>query len=252
MLFLYVNVSANIDLDGASNFDTQIKSNGISVGNATFVGNIHSATQTPTPKSSSTHSEHSKKILNKQKPLEQQEEKQTGAQHQTSDDEEYYYTHVPSRNGRNAAEVLGRLKSACTGGVQLGSSAPVKYGSNDDARNLEYHSLDPEALEPAHTYHAMQSSAPDSPQPAYSEPGVCGHRKPVLANGQRPSPPTKVPPRAHARKNKRPAHVPVRSVPSADGEYVDPNNRKSHLYQGLTPEKQEYLALYMTPDSSPH
>ena len=251
---LQIGLSANIELDPARNADTQIKSNGLSVGNATFVDNIRSDTQTPTTKSSSTHLEHSKQILNKQKPLQQQEEKQTGAQYQNSDNEEYYYTHVPSRNGRNAAEVLGRLKGACTG-VQLGSSAPVKSGSDDDdAGNLEYHSLDPEGLEPAHTYHAMQLSALDGPQPAYSEPGVrAGHRKPVLvANGHRPSPPMKIPPRAHARKNKRPAHVPVRSVPSVDGEYVHSNNQKSQLYQGLTPERQEYLALYMTPDSSPH
>lgn len=251
---LFLGLSAK--LNAACKFDTQIKSNGLSSsGITTFVGDVCSATQTPTPKSSSIHLELSKHTLNKQQDLQQQqEEKQTGAQDQNSDNEEYYYTHVPSRNGTSVAEVVGRLKGACTE-ARLGSSAPVKFDTDaiNDAGNLEYRSLDPEAMEPAHTYHAMQSSAPDGPQPAYSEPaGVCAHRKPVLANGHRPTPPMKIPPRARARKNKQLAHVPARSVPSADGEYVDPNNQNSHLYQGLTPERQEYLALYATPDSSPH
>ena len=253
---LLVCLSADIELDDNIDSDAQIKSNGLP-GNATAVSvNICNTSQTPTSKSSSAHVDLSKQLLNKQLLQQRDDDKEQAGpkdNDQDSDNEEYYYTHVPSRNDRNAAEVVGRLKGACTG-VQPGlSAAPAETGhDSDDAACLEYRSLDPEAMDPTHMYHEMRSNSADGPQPTYSEPGVHGHRK---LNGHRPTPPMKAPPRPprpRGGESKLTSHVPLTSVPSVDGEYVDPNNRNSHLYQGLTPERQEYLALYMTPDSSPH
>ena len=191
------------------------------------------------------------------------------------------YTEVPSKQDRKAAKVIGMLRGACNA-TRHGSpsqSSTTEVGSIDGtahAGNFEYRSLDPDAMEPPHTYHAMRSSsasnnttsvARDGPQPMYSEPGgIHGHQKVIPAKKQRPPPPLKIPPRRvggnHSKPIPVPPHKPVQSVPSMDGEYVDPNECNSpnsspnlqNMYQGLTPNKLEYLALYATPvaDSTPH
>ena len=202
-----------------------------------------------------------KKMLNKQQ-LQQKEEQNKNSQQQlgaskdlnSDDDEDYYYTDVLSRNDRKVGDVVGRLRSACTGSTSTETVSDCNSGGN-----LGYRSLDPEGMEPTHTYHAtcMQSNAAcDGPQPAYSEPDIKSNRNKILANGQRPrpSPPTKIPPRLRSGNRKEPLHVQQTSCRSSvDGEYVEPNSSdlNPHMYQGLTPIKQEYLALYMTPDSSP-
>lgn len=266
-----LQLSANVEVGTAIKSDTQVKSNG-TTGNGTAVTNTRSGKQTPTPsdsvgKGSSAETALSKQLKNKQNFSQQQFHQQQLNQQQgefkqcedaegedpDSDDEDYFYTDVPAKKDREAVEVVGRLRGACTGSNSTCTETDPNCNDNGD---LKYCSLDPEAMDPPHTYHAMQSKVTDGPQHTYSEPGAhLGRSRPnILANRHRPSPPVKVPPRLKRGNVKQPptAHVPSRS--SVDGEYIDPkiNDRNSHLYQGLTPDKQEYLALYMTPDSSVH
>ena len=184
------------------------------------------------------------------------------------------YIKVPSKQDRKAAKVIGMLRGACNAGHGSPHST-AEIGSNGTAHagNFEYRSLDPDAMEPPHTYHVMRSTATntttaasDGPQPMYSEPGgIHGHQKAIPTKKQRPPPPLKIPPRRAGGNHSKPVpvpHKPIQSVPSVDGEYVDPNDCNSlnnslnsqnmALYQGLTPNKLEYLALYATPDSTPH
>lgn len=202
------------------------------------------------------------------KQLQQHNNSQSGDEDQKSesDKEEEDYIEVPSMKDRKAAKVIGMLRGACN----AEHSPTAERGSNGaavNAGNFEYRSLDPDAMEPPHTYLAMQSAntttASDGPQPMYSEPGgIHGHQKVVPMKKQRPPPPLKIPPRRDGNRSKPVQHKPIQSVPSADGEYVDPNNCNSpnnnnspilqNMYQGLTPNKLEYLALYATPDSTPH
>lgn len=199
-----------------------------------------------------------------------------------SETDEEDYIKVPPKQDRKVAKVIGMLRGACNAGHGSSpQSTTTETGSIDGtahAGNFEYRSLDLDAMEPPHTYHVMRSSsatnntstttsAPkDGPQPMYSEPGgIHGHvPKAVPVKKQRPPPPLKNPPRrAGGNLHSKPVpipHKPVQSVPSADGEYVDPNHCNSpndspnlqNMYQGLTPNKLEYLALYATPDSTPH
>ena len=191
-----------------------------------------------------------------------QHNSQSGDEDNKSESDEEDYTKVPSMQDRKAAKVIGMLKGTCNDK----HSPTAKRDSNDAVNpgNFEYHSLDPDAMEPPHTYHAMQSAtaaASDGPQPMYSEPrGIHGHQKVIPTRKQRPPPPLKIPPRRGGNHSKPVPHKPVQSVPSVDGEYVDPNDCNSpnnspnlqNMYQGLTPNKLEYLALYATPGSAPH
>lgn len=255
-------ISANIELNAASNSDSQTKSSNLPGSAVAAVFNPRSASQTPTPRpsidiESAVHVELGKQLLNKQQLLQQHHQHQSSVQNLMSDNEEDY-THVPSRHDRKAAEVIGKLRGACT--VELSSSSSVHNMESDSngARipNLEYRSLDPDAMDPTHTYDAMQSTTADKgPQPMYSDPvGVHANSTTILT---RPTAPLKIPPQARADNLNGPrsaaVHMPLQSVPSVDGEYVNPNDQDSHQYQGLTPSKREYLALYMTPtDSTTH
>lgn len=198
------------------------------------------------------HFKHPKETPNKQhiEQEEKHENSQSGGQDpDTDDEEEYYYTHVPPKNDRKAKDVIGKLRGACTGSQVEQDSTSESDGN--DGGNLEYRSLDPEAMDPSHTYHSMQSSNVDGPQPTYSEPGVQGRRrKPPLPRGHKPTPPKKVP-RRIGGKSKETVPLPFRSVPSVNSDYITPNDRNTHLYQGLSPSQQEYLNLYVTPGSAP-
>lgn len=199
-----------------------------------------------------------------------------------SETDEEDYTQVPSKQDRKAAKVIGILKGACNARHGSPQSTTTEIdGTPISAGNFEYRSLDPDAMEPPHTYHAVRSSSSsaanttittgpgDGPQPMYSEPGgVHGHHNQKVSptKKQRPPPPLKIAPRRAGGNHSKPIpvlvphHKPVQSVPSVDGEYVDPNDCNSpnnspnsqNMYQGLTPNKLEYLALYATPDSTPH
>ena len=253
------HLSANIEFDASTNSIAQIKSSALS-GKSTAVFNAHarSATQTPTttPRTSINVGSALHVDLGKQlQSFQQQQNLQSGAEDKDNENEEDY-TEVPSKHNRKAAKVIGKLRGACN--VEIGPQS-TETGSNGtvDVRNFEYRSLDLDAMEPPHTYHTMQSATnADGPQPMYSEPGIHhGHQKVILTEKQRPTPPLKIPPRRGGNRSKS-AHKPVQSVPSGDGEYVDPNDCNSptspNMYQGLTPNKLDYLALYTTPDSTPH
>ena len=260
-------LSANIKLSTASNSDKKnIQSNG-HLGNTPAVPNTHNGTQPASSnraksvgKGSSETTLPNKIMLNKLQHKQREEQKKNSQKQQCEaenlndddDDDDYYYTDVLSRNDRQAGEVVGRLRSACAG------SSPTTTDTVSDCNdggNLGYRSLDPEGMDLVHTYHTatgMQSNATrDGPQPEYSEPDI-NKRIPAQGHRPRPTPPTKVPPRL--RGGHRNAALPTSSRSSVDCEYVDPNSNdlNSHMYQGLTPKKQEYLALYMTPESSPH
>ena len=217
--------------------------------------------QTPTTPKSSTghvgipvHLKHTKPLLNNQRHHQENETQQNalsgGQDSDTDEDEEYYYTHIPPKNDRKAKDLIGKLKGACTGSqVQLQLDSAGDSDGND-GDNMEYHSLDPDAMDPSHTYSSMQASNPDGPQPTYSEPGVQGRkRRPPLPKGHKPSPPKKIPYRGHGR-SKEPAPLPRRSVPSVNSDYITPNDGNAQ-YQGLSPSHQEYLNLYVTPGSAP-
>ena len=252
-----------MELDASTTSDTQIKSSVFSRKSTAAVFNAHSAAQTPTPTNGTSVSAGSAVHVDIGKQLQQcqqQQNLQSSNEDQDSEDEEDY-TKVLSNHDRKAVKVIGKLRGACN--AEHGSHS-TEIGSNGavDIGNFEYHSLDLDAMEPPHTYHAMQlATTADGPQPMYSEPGVHGHQKLVLTKKQRPSPPLKIPPRRDGGSRNKSAHKPVQSVPSADGEYVDPNHCNSpsfpnsynnNMYQGLTPNKADYLALYTTPDSTSH
>jgi hypothetical protein len=275
-----------MELVAASNSDSQIKSS-ILAAKSTSVSNsnAHSSTQTPVPTprpSISTGSAlHADQIGKELQQLQQPPNFQSGddidEDSEKSDTDEEDYTEVPSKQDRKAAKVIGILRGACNARHGSPQSTTAEIDGTANAGNFEYRSLDLDAMEPPHTYHAVRSSssaganttstaaaaiAGDGPQPMYSEPGgIHGHQKVIPTKKQRPPPPVKIAPRRAGGNHSKPIpvpvpHKPVQSVPSVDSEYVDPNDYNSpnsqNMYQGLTPNKLEYMALYATPDSTPH
>ena len=166
------------------------------------------------------------------------------------------YVEVTTQQERKVAKVVGKPSGACNANMGPRYEEMDSSGSIDDAK---YHSLDPNTMEPRHTYHKVQPSTTAAnvywPQPRYSETGVNGHQE-VEPNGkkQRPPPPLKTAPQISGSPNKPALKKSVlQSVPSVDGEYIDLGNYYSPTsYQSPMTNKPDYLALNVAPNSTPH